>query len=94
MPLAYDLSDELREIIRRLRGRDPKKVELIVKKIKQIANSDELTIEHYKNLRYDMKEFKRVHIGTHFVLIFRYDKAKKFITFEDFDHHDSIYTKI
>lgn len=93
MPFAYDLSDELREILRKLRMRDPKKVEIINKKIKQIVNADESTIDHFKNLRYDLKDFKRVHIDKHFVLTFHYDRTKKFIMFEDFDHHETIYGK-
>ncbi|MEK6970179.1 MAG: addiction module toxin RelE [archaeon] len=93
MPFSYDLSDGLREIIRKLKGRDPKKVEIIRKKIAQIVQSDEETIEHYKNLRSDLKEFKRVHIDKHFVLIFHYDKKEKFILFEDFDHHEHVYKR-
>lgn len=62
----------------------------ILKKIKEITNSE--NIEHYKNLRYDLKEFKGVHVG-HFVLVFKYDKNRQLISFEDFDHHDKIYFK-
>lgn len=91
MPLEYDLSDKLKDILRHLAKRDPKKVLIINKKIKQIVNSDEFTIEHYKNLRHNMKDFKRVHIDKHFVLTFHYDKAKKFVFFVDYDHHDNIY---
>ncbi|MDP2666633.1 MAG: addiction module toxin RelE [Candidatus Diapherotrites archaeon] len=91
MPLEYDLSDKLKDILRNLAKRDPKKVLIINKKIKQIVNSDEYTIEHYKNLRHTMKDFKRVHIDKHFVLTFQYDKAKKFVLFADYDHHDNIY---
>ncbi len=47
-------------------------------------------IEHYKNLRYDMKDKKRVHIG-HFVLVFKFIKDKNNAEFIDFDHHDNIY---
>ena len=46
----------------------------------------------YKNLHYDMKGVKRIHIG-HFVLVFRLDKKENLIFFEDFDHHDNIYKK-
>ena len=91
MPLEYDLSDKLKDILQNLAKRDPKKVLIINKKIKQIVNSDELTIEHYKNLRYTMKDFKRVHIDKHFVLTFQYDRMKKFVFFVDYDHHDNIY---
>lgn len=47
-------------------------------------------IEHYKNLRYDLSEFKGVHIG-HFVLVFKFDKMNNLIFFSDFEHHDKIY---
>ena len=39
-----------------------------------------------------MKDSKRVHIG-HFVLVFQYDKVIDTINFDDFDHHDNIYSK-
>ena len=61
-----------------------------MKKIEEVINSDD--IEHYKNLRYDMKDPKRVHIG-HFVLIFQHNTATDTIYFDDFDHHDEIYKK-
>jgi len=47
-------------------------------------------VKHYKNLQYNMKDLKRVHIGS-FVLVFRYDVTNDFIYFEDFDHHDNIF---
>ena len=56
--------------------------------IQEVINSDP---EHYKNLRYDLKHFKRVHIDNHFVLTFKVDKQKNFILFEDFEHHDKVY---
>ncbi|MFH1663788.1 MAG: addiction module toxin RelE [archaeon] len=93
MPFDYDFTKKLKGIIQKLKRKDPKKTEIIYKKVKQIINSDETTIEHYKNLRHDFKEEKRVHIDKSFVLTFKYDKNKKFILFLDFDHHDNIYAK-
>ncbi len=68
--------------------KDKQTRERIIKKINEIINSG--NIEHYKNLRYDLKDFKRVQIGEK-VLVFKYDKKNNFISFEDFDHHDKIY---
>lgn len=93
MPLDYDFSEKLKGIIESLRRKDPVRADILYKKVKQIVNSDEETIEHFKNLRYDLKDQKRVHIDKSFVLTFKYDKAKKFILFLDFDHHDNIYKK-
>ncbi len=87
----FDLTDELKVKISKLTRKDKKKVEIINKKIKEIVNSDEEKIEHYKNLRHDLKEFKRVHIDKHFVLTFRVDLTRKFVLFVDFDHHDKVY---
>jgi len=87
----FDLSDELKFKIKKLARKDKKKVEIINKKIIEIISSDAESINHYKNLRYDMKEFKRVHIDRSFVLTFKVDLQKKFILFVDFDHHDNIY---
>ena len=93
MPFDYDFTEELKEIIRRLRKKDPERAGIIHKKVKQIINSDEIAIEHYKPLRHDLKGEKRVHIDKSFVLTFRFDRERKFILFTDFDHHDSIYKK-
>jgi YafQ family addiction module toxin component len=84
----FEIKPELEKKIGRLFKKDKSAYETVIKKIEEIVNSDD--IEHYKNLRYDLKEFKRVHIG-HFVLIFSFDKSEDLISFEDYDHHDVIY---
>ena len=78
------LSENLKDILAKLSVKDKVLYERILKKIDEVANSS----DHYKNLRYDMKGFKRVHVG-HFVLTFHY--SEDCIYFEDFDHHDYIY---
>ena len=87
----FDLSDEHKVKIIKLLKKDPKKVEIINKKIKEIINNDTETINRYKNLRYNLKQFKRVHIDRHFVLTFKIEVERNFILFVDFDHHDNIY---
>ena len=89
----FNLSDDLKLIIRNLAKKDKKRVEIINKKIKQIINSDKDSINHYKNLRHDLKDYKRVHILGSFVLTFKVDIVDNFILFVDFDHHDKIYGK-
>ncbi len=46
---------------------------------------------HYKNLKNVMKGIRRVHIDSHFVLIFEVNEKEKIVKFLDFDHHDKIY---
>ena len=89
----FDLTDNLKLIIKKLVKKDKKRVEIINKKIKEIVNCDNISIQHYKNLRHDLKEFKRVHIDSSFVLVFKVDLYNSFILFVDFDHHDKIYSK-
>jgi len=85
----YEIKPNLQKILKKLSRKDKNLYEQILKKINEIINSDP---EHYKNLRYDMKDCKRVQIG-HFVLVFAVDKNNKLISFEDFVHHDNIYNK-
>ncbi len=89
----FNISDELKIIIKKLVKKDKKKVNIINKKIKEIISSNEHSINHYKNLRNDLKNYKRVHIERSFVLVFKVDIANNFILFVDFDHHDKIYLK-
>lgn len=56
----FNLTDELKLIIRKLVKKDKKKAEIINKKIKEVINSD--SIKNYKNLMNNLKEFKRIHI--------------------------------
>ena len=81
-------SKELVRILAKLSKKDHQLFLNIIKKIDEISNSSD--IEHYKNLRYDLKEYKRVHVGS-FVLTFKFDRQNQMIYFEDFDHHKKIY---
>ncbi|NCN98943.1 addiction module toxin RelE [Candidatus Pacearchaeota archaeon CG10_big_fil_rev_8_21_14_0_10_35_219] len=87
----YAFSDKLKLKISKIVKKDKKIAETIYKKIKQIVNSDEESINRYKNLRYDLKDYKRAHIEKSFVLTFKVDIPKNFILFWDFDHHDNVY---
>lgn len=91
MALRHDFSDLLKTKLRKLGRKDKRRYEILMKKIEQIANSDEFAIEHYKNLGSWSSDKKRVHIDKSFVLTFKHDKKMKFILFLDFDHHDRIY---
>ncbi len=85
----FEVKPELEKKLIKLAKKDRVLYESTMKKIKEILECE--NVEHYKNLRYNMKDSKRVHIG-HFVLVFSYDKSKDFVSFEDFDHHDKIYS--
>jgi len=82
----WKVSDRLQEAMNKLSKKDKSLYEQLLKKMDEIVNCPD--VSHYKNLRYHMKDSKRVHIG-HFVLIFQY--SEEFIYFDDFDHHDKVY---
>lgn len=87
----FDIKDELKIIIKKLAKKDKKKFEILNKKIKEVINSTPESIQHYKNLKYNLKELKRVHIDSNFVLTFKVDIKNNFILFVDLDHHDNVY---
>ena len=87
---SYGYSERLEKILKKLSKKDRKLYGQVIKKIEEIINST--SIEHYKNLRYDMKDSKRVHVG-HFVLVFQFDNKNRKLLFDDFDHHDNIYKR-
>ncbi len=84
----FDVSENLEKILNKLSKKDKDMHNQILKKIDEVIHSED--VEHYKNLRYNMNDSKRVHIGP-FVLIFQYKKEENLILFDDFDHHDNIY---
>ena len=93
MPFKYDFSDELEETLEKLFKKDKKIYEVLMKKIEEIASRSETEIEFYKNLRYGLSEYKRVHIAKSFVLLFKFFKKENFILFDKLRHHDDIYKR-
>lgn len=87
----FNIEKNLYKILQKLSKKDKKQYEIIWKKINQIIN--DLDVEHFKNLRAPLNNFKRVHIDRSFILVFMYDKLKDKIYFYDLDHHDNIYRK-
>ena len=87
----FDVEEKLHKILQKLSKKDRKRYEIIWKKINEIINSE--NVEHYKNLKYPLNDFKRIHIDGSFVLIFKYDKTNDKLIFYDFEHHDKIYLK-
>ena len=84
----FEIEEKLDRVLIKLHKKDRKAYEIVFKKIKEIIGVND--VEHYKNLRKPLHEFKRVHIDP-FVLVFKYDKTRDKIIFHDFDHHDKIY---
>lgn len=87
---SFEIKPNLQKILNKLSKKNRELYEQVLKKINEIINSG--NVEHYKNLRYNMKDSKSVHVG-HFVLVFQFDKKKNLISFDDFGHYDDIYKR-
>ncbi len=87
--MDYEIKPTLKRTLNKISKKNFLMYERILKKIQEVINSK---IDHYKNLRHDLKEFKGVQVGS-FVLVFKFVKSENKIYFEDFDHHDKIYNK-
>lgn len=85
-----EVSENLQNIMSKLSKKDKSLYNQLINKIDEVANA--YGLEHYKNLKYNMKDSKRVHVGS-FVLVFQYNKSGNSIRFDDFNHHDKIYKK-
>ena len=88
----FEIESNLRKTLSKLYRKEKRRYDLIMNKIEKILTSK--NVDRYKNLRKPLQRFKRVHINSNFVLVFKYDKAQDLVIFYDFDHHDKIYKKI
>ena len=88
MTFKIIVSDEIEKTLVTLKRKDNAAFTAVRKKMHQIANLDAAGIEHFKNLRGELKGYKRVHIGS-FVLIF--EVRGDTVIFERFIHHDKAY---
>jgi mRNA-degrading endonuclease RelE of RelBE toxin-antitoxin system len=84
----YDISLNLKRILKKLYKKDKVIYENIWEKIEEILTCED--VNHYKNLRKPLQRYKRIQVRS-FVLIFEYIQNREVIIFEDFDHHDNIY---
>ena len=87
----FERSNKLIKILKKLFKKDKVRYEATTKKIHEVIRSE--NPQHYKNLSYDLSDFKGVHIDSHFVLIFKVNEKDKLIRFEDLQHHDTAYER-
>jgi YafQ family addiction module toxin component len=83
----YEVSRQLERELEKLRKKNKKIFEIILKKMSEILENP----HHYKPLQHDMKRLRRVHIDKSFVLVFEIIENENKVIFIDFDHHDNIY---
>ncbi|MDY9928160.1 type II toxin-antitoxin system RelE family toxin [Methanosarcina sp.] len=78
---------EVQKIVEKLAKKDKKQVEIIFCKVNEVLQDP----HRYKNLRSPLNHWKRVHIDSHFVLIFSVDEKEKIVILEYYGHHDDVY---
>lgn len=83
---SVDNKPNVDEIFKKLAKKNPKQLEIITKKLKQILENP----HRFKPLSNVMKGQRRVHFGS-FVLVYSIDEKNKVVVLEDYDHHDNIY---
>ena len=84
---GLEIKEEADRIFRKLAKKNPPQLRIINKKINEIREDP----FGYKFLRRPLHGFNRVHIDSHFVLIFKIDYEQKVVTIYYFDHHDYVY---
>ena len=84
----YEFRKSVEKILKKSGKKNPKQLFIIGNKIKEVI----LNPHRYKNLRKPLQHLKRVHIDKSFVLVFSVDETTKTVIFEDYDHHDNIYS--
>ena len=88
MTFKFILTPTLTKQLDKLAHKDKALAIAVRNKLTQIINSDILFINHFKNLRGNLKAYKRVHVGS-FVLMFKVEKDT--VIFDRFRHHDDAY---
>ena len=83
----HEFRKTLVKIFFKLAKKNPKQMNIINKKIKEVI----VNPHRYKNLRKPLQKLKRIHIDNSFVLTYSINESKKLVIFEDYDHHDNIY---
>ena len=85
----FFLEENLKKTIEKIAKKDKILYDALMKKMEEILSCSD--VNHYKNLKRPLQEFKRVHVKSSFVLIFKYLQSEDKVVFYDLDHHDHIY---
>ncbi len=88
MSLNFTLAEQLTKQLEKLALRDKQFALAVRKKIIQITSQDKEFLNHFKNLHGNLKEYKRVHIGS-YVLLFKLEDHV--VIFDRLLHHDEAY---
>ncbi len=85
---ALKVKEEAHKTFKKLSKKNPKQLKIINKKIQEIRKNHYYL---YKFLKKPLQTFNKIHIGQHFVLIFKINHNRKTIIIYYADHHDKVY---
>jgi mRNA-degrading endonuclease RelE of RelBE toxin-antitoxin system len=83
---VLETREHVDKLFRKLAKRNPKQMEIIIKKIQEILEDP----HRFKPMHFPLAGTRRVHFGS-FVLLFSIDEARRTVVLEDYEHHDKIY---
>jgi len=75
----FSIEDNLKKELKNIFKKDKVLYDACMKKIDEILCC--INVNHYKNLKEPLKQYKRVHIFGPFVMIFKYDENEDKIIF-------------
>ncbi|MGV8141048.1 MAG: type II toxin-antitoxin system RelE family toxin [Candidatus Woesearchaeota archaeon] len=87
----FEIGDKLTDRLKKLSIKNPILTQAVNKKIREIISQDNDSINRYKNLRYDLKGYKRIHLTKSVILLFIVDIEKNKILFTHLEHIDDAY---
>ena len=76
------------KIFKKLAKKNKKQLMMIHKKIQEIRSKPN---HEYKHLHPPLQNFSRIHINSHFILIFNIDHTQEIVTIYYFGHHHEAY---
>lgn len=85
---SLNIKKEADKIFSKLAKRNKTQLEMINKKITEIRENP---AHEYKFLHNPMQMYNRIHIDSHFVLIFKINHKTETVEIYYFDHHDNVY---
>ncbi len=83
-----NVSKECEKIFFKLARKNPKRLDIIDKKILEIRSNP---FHEYKSLRAPLNGLYRVHIDKQFVMVFRIDHENLTVNIVRYEHHDKAY---
>ena len=85
---SLEIKSTADKIFKKLAKKSKKRLIIIHKKIQEIRSKPN---HEYKHLRPPLQNFSRIHINSHFILIFNIDHTDEIVTIYYFGHHDDAY---